>query len=78
MAIIVKTPVTSNGRDPILNNGTITYKETIMEDAAREIVEKQNKFRPTHLKKIIESYSPNADVKVSKPTDNKPKNDSNK
>lgn len=63
MAILVKSPITSNGRDPIMDgSGKITYKETILEDAAKAVIEKQNDKRPTHLKYIV-SEVPKAKVK---------------
>jgi hypothetical protein len=52
--ILVKTPVTSNGINPILDEqGQIVYKETVMEIAAKPILEKINEKLPVHLRKII-------------------------
>mgnify|MGYP001586938109 CR=1 FL=1 len=52
--IIVLSPVTSNGINPVLDNkGQIIYKETILPLAAKAIIEKQNEKRPDHLKKKI-------------------------
>lgn len=51
--ILVKTPVTYNGRDPIMEGGQQVYKETILEAAAGPILEKINTKLPPHLKKII-------------------------
>lgn len=70
--IIVKTPITSNGRDPYMENGKMLYSETILEAAARPILEQHNNRLPTHLKHIIEDYSPQ-EGEVTKPTDKKPK-----
>ncbi len=52
--ILVKSPVTSNGRDPIMSaEGKIVYKETILEHGAKPVLEKINAKLPTHLKKVI-------------------------
>ena len=52
--ILVKSPVTSNGRDPIMTGeGKIVYKETILEHGAKPVLEKINSKLPTHLKKAI-------------------------
>ena len=52
--ILVKSPVTSNGRDPIMSaEGKIVYKETILYEAAKPVLEKINAKLPTHLKKVI-------------------------
>lgn len=52
--ILVKSPVTSNGRDPIMTGeGKIVYKETILNAAAKPVLEKINLKLPTHLKKVI-------------------------
>ncbi len=65
--ILVKTPVTSNGRDPIMGaDGKIMYKETILEAAAQKVIEKRNLKKPTHLKAIIEDYNPTKTAKVEK------------
>ncbi len=59
--ILVKTPVTSNGRDPIMDeDGKQIFKETILDAAAQSIIEKQNLKLPTHLKKKISPYKPEA------------------
>ena len=56
--ILVQTPVTSNGRDPVLDaEDKIIYKETILESAAQPILEKQNLKLPTHLNKKISVYT---------------------
>ena len=55
--ILIKSPVTSNGRDPIMGtDGRILYKETIAMAGARANFEKINAKLPTHLKMIIEDY----------------------
>lgn len=69
--ILVKSPVTSNGRDPIMSaDGKIIYKETIMEHGAKPVLEKINAKLPTHLKKVITDIIPNNEeppVKTKKP-----------
>ncbi len=57
--ILIKSPITSNGRDPIMGpDGRQTYKETIAMASARKTLEKQNEKLPTHLKMIIEDIKP--------------------
>ena len=57
--ILIKSPVTSNGRDPILDaNGQRTFKETIAMASARGTMEKINAKLPEHLKHIITDYTP--------------------
>lgn len=57
--ILIKTPLTSNGRDLIIGaDGRIQYKETIVEAAARDHFEGINKTRTTSLKHIIEDIKP--------------------
>ncbi len=52
--ILVKSPVTSNGINPVLDKkGQIVFKETTLEAAARPILEKINMKLPDHLKKVI-------------------------
>ena len=52
--ILVKSPITSNGRDPILSeDGKMVYKETILSAGAKPILEKINSKLPTHLKRQI-------------------------
>ena len=69
--ILVKSPVTSNGRDPIMSaEGKIVYKETILNVAAKPVLEKINLKLPTHLKKVITDIVPNNEeppVKTKKP-----------
>ena len=56
--ILIKSPVTSNGRDPILDsNRQRTFKETIAMASARGTMEKINAKLPEHLKHIITDYS---------------------
>lgn len=61
--LLIKSPVTSNGRDPIMGeDGKITYRETILNDSpgptgTRATFEKINLKLPTHLKHIIEVYT---------------------
>lgn len=72
--ILVKSPVTSNGRDPIMSaDGKIVYKETILNAAAKPVLEKINTKLPTHLKKVISDIVPNNEappVKTKKPETN--------
>jgi hypothetical protein len=57
--ILIKTPITSNGRDTVLGpDGRRVFKETIAEAAARPLFEKINDTRPTPLKHIIEDIAP--------------------
>lgn len=69
--ILVKSPVTSNGRDPIMSaEGKIVYKETVLNAAAKPVLEKINSKLPTHLKKAITDIVPNNEeppVKTKKP-----------
>jgi len=56
--ILIKSPVTSNGRDPILDaNGQRTFKETIAMASAKGSFEKINAKLPEHLKHIITDYT---------------------
>lgn len=53
--ILVKTPVTTDGRNPLLDEKRQqVFKTTILEKAAQPILEKLNQKLPDHLKKIIE------------------------
>lgn len=68
--ILIKSPITSNGRDPIMgSDGRIQYKETIVMAGARGNFEKINAKLPTHLKMIIEDYNPDAEVKETEPVE---------
>jgi hypothetical protein len=52
--ILVKSPVTSNGVNPVLDErGQIIYKETVLEFSAKKELDKINTKLPAHLKKII-------------------------
>lgn len=56
--ILVKTPITSNGRDVVIDaEGKVRYKETIVEAAARKTFEKMNTKLPPIRKFIIEPYN---------------------
>lgn len=56
--ILVKSPITSNGRDVVLDaQGKIRYKETIVEAAAQKTFEKINRTLPPARKYIIEPYT---------------------
>ena len=56
--ILVKTPITSNGRDVKLNSeGKVMYSETIVEAAAGPVFERMNKHLPQALKRIIEPFN---------------------
>lgn len=56
--ILVKTPITTNGRDVKLNaEGRVMYSETIVEAAAKKVFEDMNKRLPQALKRIIEPYN---------------------
>ena len=68
--ILVKTPITSNGRDLIMGaDGRIQYKETIIMAAARGNIEKINAKLTSSLKWIIEDYNPDAEVKETEPAE---------
>jgi hypothetical protein len=67
--ILVKKPRTYNGRDVMLNDGKIVYKETIMNANARPVLERINATKPQALKMIIEDYKPaDKSKKDAKPT----------
>jgi len=56
--ILVKTPITYNGRDVKLGpDGRILYRETIVEAAAGPVFTRMNKTLPQTLKRIIEPYN---------------------
>lgn len=63
--IIVKSPVTTNGRDPFLNGGQQVFKTTIVEAAAGPLFEKMNLKLPDHLKRVIAPY-PEPEIKPKK------------
>lgn len=55
--ILVKTPITSNGRDVVLDaEGKVRYKETVVEAVARKTFEKMNLKLPPIRKFVIEPY----------------------
>lgn len=60
--ILVKKPLTYNGRDPILDEqtGKAQYKSSVMEDnsTVRKALASINDKKPPHLKLIIEPYKP--------------------
>lgn len=74
--ILVKTPITYDGADVVIENGQIQYTESIMAMAAKPILEKMNAKLSPNLKKIITNYEPEAEaeqefeetVVVQKPT----------
>lgn len=79
--ILVRSPVTSNGRDVVIDNeGKVRYKETILEGSARKILEQMNSKLPPVLRKVITDYDENevaappvnitAEVNKPKPTRN--------
>lgn len=56
--IKVKTPLTTNGTDPVFGeDGNRVYTESILGAAAKPVLEKRNTTLPTHLKVVIEDYS---------------------
>lgn len=62
--VLVKTPITINGRDPLMGaDGKMQYKETIVTAKAGELIEKMNSKLPAHLKKIIQPIAKKAPVK---------------
>ena len=55
--IKVKSPITTNGRDVVLDaSGRVRYKETIVDARSRATFEKINRQKPQALKFIIEDY----------------------
>jgi len=83
--ILVKTPITSNGRDVVIDaEGKVRYKETIVEEGnyrrregARYTFEKMNQKLPPIRRFIIEPYTEPGDGSVEAPNisgkPNKPK-----
>lgn len=56
--ILVKTPLTTNGTDPVFGeDGKRVYTESILGAAAKPVLEKRNTTLPTHLKVVIEDYT---------------------
>ena len=65
--VLVKTPITTNGRDPLMGaDGKMQYKETIVTAKAGELLEKANAKLPAHLKKIIEPIKADKNDKAAK------------
>lgn len=61
--ILVKTPLTTNGTDPVIgSDGRQVYTESILTEAAKATLEKRNQTLPQHLKVIIEDYGGEASV----------------
>jgi hypothetical protein len=59
--ILVKTPITTNGRDPLIGaDGKLVYKETILNASAKATLERINTKLPGSLKKIITDVKPEA------------------
>lgn len=54
--IKVKTPLTTNGTDPVMQDGRQVYSESILVISAKATLEKRNAQLPQHLKVIIEDY----------------------
>lgn len=71
--ILVKTPITTNGRDVKLSpEGKVMYSETIVEAAAKPVFERMNKTLPQALKRIIEPFNEAENKPVEKEvTENK-------
>lgn len=71
--ILVKTPLTENGRDPVIgDDGRQVYTESILLDTpgkhgARGILEDRNAGLPKSLKMIIEDYTPTGDPSTAPP-----------
>ena len=55
--ILIKTPITTNGRDLKIVGGQIQYSEAIAPEAARKGIERINKLLPDSLKHKIETYT---------------------
>lgn len=65
--IIVKTPLTTNGRDPIIgDDGKPEFRIDILNAAARPIFEKMNTKLPKHLQKVIIDVKPENTAKTVK------------
>ena len=62
--VLVKTPITINGRDPLMGaDGKMQYKESVVTELAGKLIEKANSKLPAHLKKIIQPITEKAPVK---------------
>lgn len=69
--ILVKTPITSNGRDVVIDAmGKVRYKETVVEKRAAATFEKINRTLPPIRRYIIEDYTGPGDGSVIVPTNN--------
>lgn len=72
--ILVKTPITSNGRDVVVDaNNQVRYKETIVEKGhpktgPQAVFEKMNRSLPQIRKFIIEPYNEPGDGSVEAPS----------
>lgn len=73
--ILVKSPITSNGRDVVLGpDGRIRYKETVLEYPAKEIYEKMNRKLPEALRYIITPFDGEGTITAPLPSEGfKPK-----
>lgn len=64
--ILVKTPLTTNGRDPLIGeDGKVQYREDILMDngasnptSTKFRINKSNATLPAHLQKIVTDYKP--------------------
>lgn len=65
--ILVKTPVTTNGTNPLIGeDGRMVYRETILAATARPHLEKLNNTLPKQLQHVISDYKPENTDKKSK------------
>jgi hypothetical protein len=56
--ILIKTPITTNGRDVVIGaDGRVKYKEAIAPAGTRKGIERINKLLPDALKHKIEEYT---------------------
>lgn len=67
--ILIKTPITTNGRDLKIVNGQMQYRESIAPAATRKGIEKINKLLPDALKHKIEDVPDDVVIqeKIEKP-----------
>ena len=64
--VLIKKPRTTNGINPLMENGRQVYKEVILPaNPAKSLHEKYNEKLPEHLKYIIEDYTPPVVEKVT-------------
>lgn len=61
--ILVKTPVTTNGTNVLIQDGRMVFRETILSRGAKPHLERLNKTLPENLKHVIEDYPPASDKK---------------